>query len=183
MRSLWDSVCDGHGRPDVVVGVATGGEACARYLDGSVPVFSITLRRRATATKKRARLPQLLRFLPYGVTNILRQVEDMVGELRSRPAIGQAVPDVSAELEHDIDRIRSRVRDLGARSLLVIDDAVDSGVTLSCVVSALRAALPEVSVSSAVLTHTRRQTAFRADFALFDCVLCRFPWSFDYRAE
>jgi hypoxanthine phosphoribosyltransferase len=67
-------------------------------------------------------------------------------------------------------------------SLLIVDDAVDTGATLSQVIDAVRRHAPSGSrVRSAVITVTTDWPLIRPDFTLFNRQLCRFPWSMDAR--
>ena len=181
---LWHDVITSTRRPDLVVGIATGGLICARYLQEEAVVMEVALRRAGTGAKQRSGVASLLRRLPYAITDRLRQVEDFHLERRSRAMPADSRFRLTPQLRLDAARIGTVARQREFRSVLVLDDAVDSGTTLGCVVMALREELPEgVNVVSAVLTHTRPDPAFRADFALYDGVLCRFPWSFDYRGR
>jgi hypoxanthine phosphoribosyltransferase len=67
-----------------------------------------------------------------------------------------------------------------AAHVLVVDDAVDSGVTLATVLRVLRENSPsDTQFRSAVITVTLAQPLAEPDFVLYRGVLCRFPWSFD----
>ncbi len=68
-----------------------------------------------------------------------------------------------------------------ARKILVVDDAVDSGYTLSHVLEAVKAVLPAgAEVRSAVITVTTDDPLVMPDFYLYnDKTLVRFPWAMD----
>ncbi len=165
--------------PTLLVGVRTGGlvvaEGMARAV--STPVASLTCRRAATGAK--ARLPGLgraLSALPRPVADALRVAELRLSAGRRRArAPGQAVD------AGELAAIAARLRDEpGAQRLLVVDDAVDSGVTLGTVMGALRGICPaDVELRSAVITVTLDGALAEPDFALYRGVVCRFPWSFD----
>jgi adenine/guanine phosphoribosyltransferase-like PRPP-binding protein len=168
--------------PDAVVGIATGGALVVGSLpaDSSVRKFTCTMRRPSTVTKQRAGIGRrVLKKMPYRVTNVLRLIEDRVGE-RSTPT----VPIASPSLEEALDVVGEAARKQGLRSIAVIDDAVDSGATLACVMSALRRRLPaEVTVRSGVITRTRSpaKTIVEPDYVIYENILCRFHWSYDYK--
>lgn len=179
---LWRQVLSVGFCPDVVVGIATGGFYCATLIEGNVPVLPVTVRRGGTAKKKKFRASAFLRHLPYCATNSLRRIEDAVLEWRGQHSVDASGPRHDLQLE--VKRIAAFASERGAQSILVMDDAVDSGTTLRHVVEAFRVAVPpEVVIRSAVLTHTRANPSFRADISLYDGVLCRFPWSFDFRGR
>ena len=178
---LWQKVQARGARPDLVVGIATGGLVCARYLQAEVAVLPVTLRRHGTTAKGRPVVAGLLRRAPYPLTDMLRRAEDFVLAHRAG-AVPQDGRMPFAEIGAEVADIAAFVRDRQARRVLVMDDAADSGATLRCVLSALDAALPaEVEVLTAVIAQTRADAKVRADVALYEGVLCRFPWSFDYR--
>lgn len=167
--------------PDVVVGIATGGVRVAEAMgiDGSIPVFTCRMRRASTEVKERSRSDRVLKALPRGLADLLRVAEDWVGERRRPEPV-----DPSDVLIHELSAIAEQVRTHGFKRVAVVDDAVDSGATLACVVETLRGLLPaSVAVRSAVITQTRPEASrlVTADFCLYDQVLVRFPWSLDYR--
>ena len=87
----------------------------------------------------------------------------------------ERIPEAVAEIHH-----------LRPSHLLVIDDAVDSGLTLKYVVGVLRASCNfPVEIFTAAITATRvsAERAVDPDFVLFDGTLIRFPWSTDYRPD
>lgn len=67
-----------------------------------------------------------------------------------------------------------------ATCVMVVDDAVDSGITLAAVLRTLRACCPPATeLRTAAITVTRPDPVVKPDYALYRGVLCRFPWSFD----
>lgn len=159
------------GVPDLVVGIATGGDRVAARMFVEVPHVSVSLRRPSTPRKERAgALFGLLRRMPRRVADLLRMAEARI--LVSRPARVLPLtlpPDVSAAIA-------------GARRVLVVDDAVDSGATLRAVLDAVGSVAGDREVRSAALTVTTRHPLATPDHALWrEGVLIRFPWSKDYR--
>ncbi len=167
--------------PSLLVGVRTGGlvvaEAMARTAATPIAVAPLTCRRGATGTK--ARVPLLARTLsalPRPVTDGLRVLELRLSAGRRRARVPTQVVD---QAEAEAIATRARCGSVG-RHLLVVDDAVDSGVTLATVLSVLRALCPAgTEIRSAVVTVTLDHPLVQPDFALHRGILCRFPWSFD----
>ncbi len=160
-------VVAGRFAPDLVVGIATGGVHVARNMFAGVPQVSVMRRRPSTSRKPRG----LFGRLPYFVTDILRMLESKVLSSRKRSA---SVPlSLDAETSAAIGE---------ARSVLIVDDAVDSGVTMSVVVDAVKAAArPGARIMTAAITVTTKNPVIRPDFCLYDDrTLVRFPWSRDY---
>lgn len=159
------------GVPDLVVGIASGGDRVAGRIFGEVPHVSVSLRRPSTARKERAgMLFGVLRRLPRRVADWLRMAEARI--LASRPARVMPLtlaPDVAAAIA-------------GAQRVLVVDDAVDSGATLRAVLDAVKSVAGDSAVRSAALTVTTEHPLAEPDHALWrKGVLIRFPWSKDYR--
>lgn len=168
-------------RPDLLVGIRTGGmvvaEAMAQAVPGTVTVMPLTCRRASTTAKSRLGfLPALLAALPQPVVDMLRWLEHRVLSPRRRR---QAAPQ---QIDH---AEAARIGDFLAQSaaplrVLVVDDAVDSGVTLATVLRLLQNTCPAgTEIRSAAVTVTLERPLAEPDFALYRGVLCRFPWSFD----
>jgi hypoxanthine phosphoribosyltransferase len=180
-RELWTRIHTQGFEPHAVVGIAEGGARVveAMRLPDHLPVFTCTLRRPSTE-RKRAHTGSLsvLRRLPYGVSDRIRQIEDLTLRLRSQPT-REPSPTLVASVREIVDSVTQN----GLRRVVVVDDALDSGSTMACVMALLRQGLPrEADVRSAVLTVTRdrSQLLIQPDFSLYERVLVRFPWSLDY---
>lgn len=161
---------------DAVVAIASGGVYVARaFMDGNPRnsvCFEVDCRRTGTDVKKR-RLSKLVGALPRWVADLLRIAESRVYEVRRRfsPSHLKHV-ELPASL---VDYLREK-----PRNLLIIDDAVDSGVTLASVVEAIAGVGVGSQVRTAVITVTTGSPLINADYALFrDSTLVRFPWSLD----
>jgi hypoxanthine phosphoribosyltransferase len=178
--SLMQQTMDHYG-PDLLVGVRTGGlvvaQAMADAVQNRIPVMPLTCRRASTAAKSRFKLlPAILAALPQPVVDGLRWLEHrLLSALRRRKTAPQEIEHAEAVA---IGQYLTAHPD--TRRVLVVDDAVDSGVTLSTVLRLLREATPDgTELRSAVVTVTLDQPLVEPDFALYRGVLCRFPWSFD----
>lgn len=181
--TLWEQVSLRGTPPDAVIGIATGGLLCAEKLKDrlNVPVFSCAMRRPGTAAKRSPPLQRVLHSLPYAISNFLRRIEDRIlaNEAAKAPPANRRP---TAQLLADVAAIKDAALAQGLRHVLVLDDAVDSGATLGCVVAALQAALSaETRITTAVICETRASASFHPDVALFRETLCRFPWSLDFR--
>jgi len=162
--------------PDLVLGIASGGEEVARRMFLSLPHAVVRCRRPGSEKKDRSPfLFRLIRALPRTVRDWLR-----IAEARWLSARGGR-PD-SRRVECSAE---DRKAIAGASRILVVDDAVDSGATLAAVVEMLGAdGCNKKEVASAVLTVTTANPAARPDYTLYDNrTLLRFPWSKDYNPE
>jgi hypoxanthine phosphoribosyltransferase len=168
-------------QPDLLVGIRTGGlvvaEAMARASDAQVPVLPLTCRRAGTDAKSRfTLLPIILAALPRAAVDGLRWLEHRLLTTRRRSqAKIQLIDHVEAAAIGEY-----LAQGSPAARVLVVDDAVDSGVTLATVLRVLRENSPsDTQFRSAVITVTLAQPLAEPDFVLYRGVLCRFPWSFD----
>jgi hypoxanthine phosphoribosyltransferase len=169
--------------PTLVVGIRTGGLVVAQHMAhsaaASVPVLPVTCRRAATGRKSRIPLFRAtLMTLPAPVVDILRRLEHRWFIASRAQTVRSQVIDAD-----EVDAVADQTARRAVPSrILLTDDAVDSGITLSTVLHHLRAACPsDTEIRTAVITQTLAQPIACPDYALFHGTLCRFPWSFDAR--
>ena len=158
--------------PDLIVGIATGGEEVARRMFADLPHASVRCRRPGSERKDHnPRLFWLIRRLPRPFRDLMRIAEARLLAIRGTRAEERTV-EVSPEAARAIAH---------ASRILVVDDAADSGATLAAVLRALGTAK---STAVAVLTVTTAAPAVRPDYTLYDNrTLLRFPWSKDFNPE
>lgn len=158
--------------PDLIIGIENGGARVAESMFEGITHKSVRCRRPSSESKDRAtRTMELIRSLPEWLRNFLRMTE---AALLSLKRTNRLVPPV--ELPADLLK--------GAKKILVVDDAVDSGTTLLAVLTALRYQPGEREIKSAVLTVTTNNPVETADYSIYNNrTLLRFPWSKDYRPE
>ncbi len=170
--------------PTLIVGIRTGGltvaQAMAQGASSRMPVLPLTCRRATTDAKSRLPLLRtILGGLPRPLVNLLRRLEHrFVAARRRRHGRGQVVDraELAAIADH-LAMLSSPIR------ILVADDAVDSGTTLTSVLRALNDVCHvSCEIRSAVITQTLDDPSTVPDYALFRGTLCRFPWSFDAAA-
>jgi len=169
--------------PDLVIGIPTGGayvaEAMTKAAPADLPMLEMTCRRPSSKLKKGSPLKKMLTRLPRPVVDQLRVIEHAV--LTRKPA---QPPETAYEfLPEELERVAAWLAAIDRPpSLLVVDDAVDSGATLLQVVDALRKMAPHgTTIRSAVVTVTTDRPLIWPDYAMFNRQLCRFPWSLDAR--
>lgn len=162
-------------QPALIVGIQSGGAEVARRMKPDFPdaqYVEVRLSRPSTRHKEAGLLHRLLRRLPLWLCNVLRMVESRIGEWRSR---GRQLPERVGQLTIEAD-----VPSGG--TILLIDDAIDTGATIHTLRQHLVQQFPGVAVRVAVITVTTAHPACDADFCLYhNRTLCRFPWSNDYR--
>lgn len=162
--------------PDIVVGIASGGDfvaECICRLAAQRPLrFSVSLRR-PSSKAKRGLATSMVRHLPRPVCDMLRVMESRLlsftDKFRSASLPQTTVPD---GLKVAVAR--------GLSEILIVDDAVDSGHTLLAVSTTLRDLFPGACIRTAALTVTRRNTLITPDYTLFPTkTIVRFPWAPD----
>lgn len=160
-------------RPDLVIGIATGGDYVAEKMFIDIPHASIKLRRPTSESKDASKhLFRILRHLPRPLLDIFRICEAWL--LRFRKI------DILRDV-HIPENLKASI--INSHRILVVDDAVDSGGTLKSIVNALnRLKTDNCVVKSAVITVTTDNPVIIPDFYLFaNRTLIRFPWSKDMR--
>lgn len=168
----------GEFRPDLVVGIETGG---ARVAEGMVATLdhpdqvNVRVQRPATKVKSRLGVGRLAGRLPRAVVDRLRWAE-----VELREALVGSRPSPVESMACDL-LATTRLRDAAAdaRRILVVDDTIDSGRTLSVVRRAVEMANPGAQIRTAVLASTWRKPPLEPDYCLFGRTLLRMPWSFD----
>ena len=169
------------GWPDLLIGIRTGGlyvaESMAQSVGFAIPVLSLTCRRASTAAKNRlGPVKKLVSSLPRPVVDRLRVIEHAM--MTRKPSRGRRDG-------YTFDLAELAILDdwLGEAgptpSIAVIDDAVDTGTTLSLVLDAVSHRAPEAEIRSAVITVTTDRPWATPRYTLFRRQLCRFPWSLD----
>ena len=153
-------------RPDMVLSIVTGGLYVGNGMFAGTPHLSTILRRPTTSLKTRL-ARSIVAALPRAVQNRLRIAE---AEILKRHVVPKALPEVHLPFDSGC----------GARRVLVVDDAVDSGRTLAAVLAAVRQVLPQAQVRSAVITVTTDTHSAAPDYDLGpDPTLVRLPWSME----
>lgn len=154
--------------PDLVIGIREGGARVAELMFSEVRHETASCRRPSTSTKESGQfVGTILRKLPEWMKNGLRIFESFALSL---------VKNKTRKIELDIE---DKTRKL---NILVVDDAIDSGITMQTVCRAVENQFPLSHIRSAVLTVTTSKPAVKADYSLYDnLTLIRFPWSKDYQ--
>lgn len=160
--------------PDLIVGVLAGGAEVAAQVQ-RVSQFDAALclvgtARPSSELKRRIFLERLVGRMPTRVLDCLRIAEHRVRERRFSSGTESArsvwIPD---------DATLAMV---GAKRILVVDDAVDTGRTMRAVVDEIRR-VSAAEIRTAAITVTFHSPLIDPDFALEHGVLMRFPWSMD----
>lgn len=156
-------------RPDAVVAICSGGCYVADNMFPGAARIEVAMSRGGTKAKS-GFLGSVLRALPRTLQDGLRIAEaGFMGMTRGKNAEIQPVDlDFATGPEY--------------RRILVVDDAVDSGVSLASVVEGVRRSFPGAEIMSAVITVTTAEPIIQPDVLLYR-KLIRFPWSADFKPD
>ena len=164
---LHDMVDQSGFHPDVVVGIPRGGMYLVEAGWPDSPQMNIQIRKPSGISLKK-RIGGLVKYLPLSLRNRLRIWD--AGRLVKRSGHMASTKILLPDLVRNI------------KSVLLVDDAVDSGATLAAVAEAFRNANPEIKVRSAVITVTGDKPLCTPDYYIYNnSTLVRLPWSIDAR--
>ena len=166
--------------PSLLIGIQHGGAEVARRMRNDFPesaYYEVRLSRPGTRQKSQGLAHRLLQHLPLWMCNTLRIVESRVNEWRSKGKDPVRIGTI--RLPQDIT---STLSNPSNPSILLIDDAIDTGATIQQARLQLLKQFPDITIRVAVITVTIPHPICDADFCLYhNRTLCRFPWSNDYR--
>jgi hypoxanthine phosphoribosyltransferase len=169
-------------RPDLIIGIRSGGYVVAERMAAHFPetaLLPITCRRPSTKKKQKSSLlKNLLRRLPESINSRLRILEHIVLTQLRAPKQSVFTPDAE-----ELRVIENHLLSAGGNpNILIVDDSVDSGATLAAVVDMVKTiAGPGAAIKTAVITVTTAAPFVEPNFMLYRYVLCRFPWSLDFK--
>lgn len=167
--------------PDLVIGVLTGGGYVGRNVYKRLGLTTalykeIKLQRGSTKAKKKSHVERILRHLPYALLNIMRIFEVELLELRAQVVKPQRYGEVCFDKETDA------LLSSGGKRILIVDDCIDTGMTLKTIKDVITKRYGESNVIKiAVITTAHRHPVVNADYSLYNRILVRFPWAFDVK--
>ena len=170
------------GNFDAIVAVRRGGsfvsEAFRKYFprERYGDRFEIDLHRPSTHYKK-GRLVKMLPHVPLWILNTMRLTEARMLKARQKLSPVRTAPNV------DLD---TGLKELLASSenpeILLVDDAIDSGVTLWGISEAIKSVNPKTRITVMAITVTTARPKVTADYFMNNnSTLVRFPWSKDFK--
>lgn len=151
--------------PDAVLSIRRGGEFVGEQMFPGKPHYAVTLQRESTKRKKGI-LKNVFRIMPRFLLDRMRILEAWLLSHSSHKAVLSAnviLPDLNPH-----------------RSILIVDDAVDSGATLASVFNVARTQFLHTDFKTAAITVTTEKPLINPDFSIYNnLTLIRFPWSID----
>jgi hypoxanthine phosphoribosyltransferase len=167
--------------PDLIIGIRSGGYLVAlKMLECSTfsRIHLVGAKKQRNSTRKKTDknyLMAILKHIPYVILDCLRIVEHIMltnylfcncNRCGSMPVIWDN--DCKIFIHNSQDS-----------NILIVDDAIDTGNTLLCVLEEVKKLCPNATVKTAVLTVTTNKPLVVPDYCLFYHQLIRFPWSYD----
>ncbi|MNG84690.1 orotate phosphoribosyltransferase-like protein [compost metagenome] len=167
-------------KPDLVIGIATGGKIVAEKVNEHIKCPIIILKRQRTGTikKNKLNLQKFLSILPEHFNNKLRKAEALFNEFWYE-VNDQALKENEVILiSGSISKIKS------AFKIIVIDDAVDSGSTLKDTLNFLKElANKNTIIKTACINITYVNPGVKPDFFIYKRCMVRYPWAIDFRKK
>ena len=170
--------------PDIIIGIATGGiyisqpiKECFEEKGWHGFYAEIKLSRHTTKIKKRTNIKSVLQKLPYPLLNRLRMFEVTFFEkLKSH----QYNTNKESKIQLP-QKLKEEIKN--ASSLLLIDDAIDTGATVLAIKNVIASLNPNITIKVAVLTVTHKHPYIEPDYTNYKRALLRCPWAEDYKGE
>ncbi|MBH1928443.1 phosphoribosyltransferase [Serratia rubidaea] len=162
--------------PDLIVGVATGGEFVAKKIAErlNVPTLIIKRQRNATKYKSKFKISKLLPLLPRVVNDKLRIVEIKYNEWMFNKKGRIISPGNVIFKEGDVEQLAR------SKKIILVDDSVDSGGTfVDCLKFLNNHCEQGTTIKTAALNVTFSDPVVKPDFCMYEEILLRCPWAND----
>lgn len=170
--------------PAIILGIATGGiyisQPIKEYFEEKAWhgfYAEIKLSRHTTKIKKSINIKSILQRLPYSILNLLRMLEVTLFEKMKSNTYNpnkESRVILTKELQDNIKN---------AKSILLVDDAIDTGTTLLAIKNVIKSLNPHIIIKVAVLTVTHKKPYIVPDYTNHKRILLRCPWAEDYKGE
>lgn len=157
--------------PLLIIAVATGGIYVVEKM-GLENFQTINSSRNYKSTKSKQIVKKIIKMMPNLVNNFLRNIEYKIqlSKLDNK--------DRKVEIQNDTLR---KLEILPKNStILIVDDAVDSGNSLLQIIQRIKSINNSINIKTAAIVVTdKNKTQYLPDFYLYENVLVRFPWALD----
>ena len=167
--------------PDVVIAILSGGGYVAREMlhtlntGKDIAYGEVSACRPGNDLKQKPTTNAILTSMPRVLLDWARMAESWILRIFTRAKHRNLSFD---NLNDDTISMLNR----GNRRILIVDDAIDSGATMTGVINALNEQFPGNTIKTAAITVTTPQPSHKVDFKIFkNLELVRFPWSKDMK--
>jgi uncharacterized protein len=166
--------------PELIIGILNGGGFVVEEMKNQDAFksshFELVKLQRNQKVKHNKAIMFLLKTVPYLVSNWLRVLES---KKVKKSMENLNLKDLSNE---DLGLKFSSILKKPIETILIVDDAIDTGKTMFLVKNNLVKWFPEAQIKIAVISWTIETSIVKPDYFIFKDVLVRFPWSKDYKA-
>lgn|GEM_PF-306733 len=168
--------------PDLVIGVATGGAVVLEHMGFESDKKTVIIKRQRpfTKVKRNIKLEVWLPYFPRWVNDIIRELELRFNEYCFNKN-NRKLNDKKSELII----LQGSVEDfVGAKRILMVDDSVDSGATLTECIDFVRSHLsPDAEIRTASINVTFKNPVIPPTYTLYPRTIIRYPWASDVRGN
>ncbi|MGO3708250.1 MAG: hypothetical protein ACTJGD_03725 [Mesonia hippocampi] len=168
-------------RPELIVGILNGSAEIIKYLkqqdEFSESVFyQVKLQRKQETVKRKKIMRFLAKQLPYFIVDFLRKLES-----------AKARKSIAAITKENLEKTKIIPIEIALKkepqTILIIDDAIDTGKTMYVVKKQLQQKFPKATVYVACIAWTLTDAIVKPDYFWKKEVLIRYPWSKDYKSR
>ncbi|MBB4119086.1 hypoxanthine phosphoribosyltransferase [Mesonia hippocampi] len=168
-------------RPELIVGILNGSAEIIKYLKQqdkfSESVFyQVKLQRKQETVKRKKIMRFLAKQLPYFIVDFLRKLES-----------AKARKSIAAITKENLEKTKIIPIEIAFKkepqTILIIDDAIDTGKTMYVVKKQLQQKFPKATVYVACIAWTLTEAIVKPDYFWKKEVLIRYPWSKDYKSR
>lgn len=168
--------------PDIIIGVKTGGAYVSKKIYEYINIVSqntqyceVQIQHPTTILMKYIKVKNIFKFIPNKGLNLIRLLNIYRQELGYK--LNKEVKRVGnisfpKEIENYIKRYNNN-------KILIIDDAIDTGKTMSVITDYINNINKNNIIKYGVLTTTFDNPEIKADYSLYNKTILRFPWAFD----
>lgn len=167
-------------QPDLVIGILNGGGYVVNEIKQNnykKAHFQLIKFKRKMRFIDYFVSPFLLRLLPYKILNRLRIYKAINAKKTIHKLNLKELSYYKLDFKFDVSFGN------GIKSILIIDDAIDTGRVMFVVKNNLKTLFPSAIIKTAVISWTLQNSIEKPDYYIFKNVLVRFPWSKDYKQK
>lgn len=181
-------IVDGY-KPDLIIGIKNGGAIISNKVFNYInitchPIYTeVSIRHKSSNTYQKIKLDKLFKLLPNCFLNLLRIYQILFYEKLFNWFNYHRKYDVEINFDLDLKGFLFE----GNKKILIIDDAIDSGYTMSFIRNYIKCqCIPfpkhkENEIRYCVATTTYKNPIIKPHYSLFERTICRFPWALDIK--
>lgn len=166
--------------PDIIISIKTGGKYVGDIVfqelsqdNNNIKYTWAETHRPGHNVKNNSLIQFFFQQTPIFILNWLRIIESYILRLLPKQSTKEIFLCASKEIEQLLLEADKKI--------LVVDDAIDSGITMNLVCEYISNRFPGNTIKTAAITTTTPNPLINADFCIYHLVLIRFPWSKDYK--